>query len=108
MNPQKLFPSAGIPLDRRLLISSVLLASPLYALVREARAAEVVSDKRLSAKRWIDRQDELARGLRAGAISPVAWHDEVNRLASEVDIASSWRKPVARRPPLANRSCATR
>jgi hypothetical protein len=87
MNPPELFQSAGVQLDRRLLISSVLLASPLYALVREARAAETVSDRRLSAKLWIDRQDELARGMRAGAISPLAWHDEVNRLASEVDVA---------------------
>ena len=80
----------GLPLttiDRRALIMSALLASPLYALVREAAAAETVKDGRLPAKRWIDRQDELARGLRSGAINPLTWHDEVNRLAREVDVA---------------------
>jgi hypothetical protein len=79
--------ASGVECDRRGFISSVLLASPLYTLLREARAAETVSDRRLSAKRWIDRQDELARALRSDAVSPLAWHDEVNRLASEVDVA---------------------
>jgi hypothetical protein len=77
----------GPLLERRRLILSVLLASPFYALIREARATESVSDGRLSAKRWIDRQDELARTLRSGSISPLAWHDEVSRLAKEIDVA---------------------
>jgi len=84
MNPPN---SSQTPIDRRLLIASVLLASPFYALVREAGAAETVNDRRLSAKHWIDRQDELARGLQSGAITPLMWHDEVNRLAGEVDVA---------------------
>jgi hypothetical protein len=71
---------------RRVLIASVLLASPLYALVREAGAANSVNDRRISAKRWIDRQDELARGLQSGAITPLLWRDEVSRLAGEVDV----------------------
>ncbi len=87
MTPQEPARAPGAVLDRRRLISSVLLASPLYALVREARAAETVSDSRLSSKRWIGRQDELARALRSGTVSALAWHDEVNRLASEVDVA---------------------
>lgn len=73
-------------LDRRQLIASVLMANPLYTLLSEAQAAEAVTDRRLSAKRWIDRQDELARRLHSGAISPQLWRDEVYRLAGEVDV----------------------
>lgn len=57
-----------------------------YAFVREARATAAAIDSRLSAKRWIDRQDELARSLASGAISGGAWHDAVNDLARSVDI----------------------
>lgn len=106
MTPQEPARAPGAVLDRRRLISSVLLASPLYALVREARAAETVSDSRLSSKRWIGRQDELARALRSGTVSALAWHDEVNRLASEVDVAQLLAEARRSQTP-AGESCAT-
>lgn len=56
-----------------------------YALLREARAA--VSTRRAdSASRWIERQDELARGLADGSLSQVQWHDAINDMAREVDL----------------------
>ncbi len=63
-----------------------LTAFCLYALMREARAA-APGDRRLSARRWIERQDALARGLAAGQVSQLSWHDEIERLAREVDTA---------------------
>lgn len=73
---------------RRLLVSGMLGAFSVYALVREARAAAPTLDSGLSARKWINRQQELAQGLRSGAVSEKVWHDEVNRLAGEVDIGS--------------------
>ena len=74
-------------LDRRsMLIASAIIGSPAYALVREARAERGNNDSRLSANRWIDRQEELAQALYAGTISHIAWHDEVNSLAAHVDV----------------------
>ena len=79
--------AVGIHIDRRaMLIAAAIVASPVYVLVREARAERPTSDGRLSASRWIDRQEELAQALYAGSISHVAWHDEVNRLAAQVDV----------------------
>jgi hypothetical protein len=54
--------------------------------LQEARAAGTVTDGRLPAKRWIDRQEELAFALRSGSLSALNWHDEVNRIAGEVDV----------------------
>ncbi len=71
---------------RRLALVGSLAAFAGYALVREAHAARP-GDKRMTARRWIDRQEELARGLHDGSVSQVAWRDEVNRLAGEVDVA---------------------
>ena len=74
-------------MDRRsLLIAAALMAAPAYALARALRD-RAPGDRRLSARRWIERQQELAHGLRGGLIDQGAWHDEVNRLASEVDVA---------------------
>lgn len=87
MNPVRTLADSVPALDRRQMVALVLLASPLYALVREAGATGVARDRRLPAKRWIDRQDELARGLRSGAVAPLAWHDAVNCLAQDVDVA---------------------
>lgn len=76
------------PLDRRrLLLASAIGAFSVYALVREARAAQPALDGRLAARCWIARQEELARGLHSGAVCETGWHDEVNRLAREVDVA---------------------
>ncbi len=58
-----------------------------YALLREAAAAGAPADRRLSARRWIDRQQEMALALRAGSLAHIAWHAEVNRIAGEVDVA---------------------
>jgi hypothetical protein len=71
--------------DRR----SAVFVSPfaVYALLREARAA-TGNDSRLIARRWVLRQDELARGLRDGTLTQVAWHDAVDALAREVDVAA--------------------
>ncbi len=74
-------------IDRRhALLAPVMAAFSVYAFVREARAMDGPSDRRLSARRWIDRQEALARGLRSGSVSPRAWHDEVNRLARDLDL----------------------
>lgn len=71
---------------RRSALVGSLTAFASYALVREAHAARP-GDKRMPARRWIDRQEELARGLHDGSVSQAAWRDEVNRLAGEVDVA---------------------
>jgi hypothetical protein len=73
-------------MDRRTVLLGPLGAFATYALLAEAALASVPNSK-LSALRWISRQDELARGLANGAISQVAWHDEIGRLAREVDTA---------------------
>jgi hypothetical protein len=75
------------PLPHRRLIAATLALLPAYALIREARADDTVLDRRLGAARWIARQDELARALRSGDLSPRGWHDAVNQLAGEVDVA---------------------
>jgi hypothetical protein len=73
-------------MHRRDLIASSLTAFAAYALVREARAA-VPNTTRLPARRWVMRQDQLARGLASGSVSQVEWHAQVNALAHEVDVA---------------------
>jgi hypothetical protein len=73
--------------DRRDLILGALPGFCVFALLGEARAA-VPEDTRLSARRWVLRQDELARGLAAGGLSQAAWHDAVGALAGEVDVAA--------------------
>jgi hypothetical protein len=69
---------------RAFLGSSVAFAG--YALLGEARAA-APGDRRLSARRWIDRQDELARGLASGSVTQARWRAEVARLARELDVS---------------------
>ena len=70
---------------RRHLLSSVA-GFCVYALLSELRAATPSSISSVSARRWIDRQGELARGLASGTVSQVQWHDAVNALASEIDL----------------------
>jgi hypothetical protein len=72
---------------RRTFLAASLGSFCVYALLVEARAA-TPSDRRISAARWIARQDELARGLAAGTVSQRGWHDAVNTLAREVDVAA--------------------
>jgi hypothetical protein len=56
----------------------------LYALLGEARAQQ---GPRVSADRWIEAQDQIARALSVGEITPLAWMAEVERLARVVDVA---------------------
>ena len=56
-----------------------------YALLREVRAA--VPQRRSTVEAWIVRQDEAARALAAGRITPRAWMDEIEHLAAEIDVA---------------------
>lgn len=74
-------------IHRRQALIAGLAGFTAYALLREARAHTTALDSRLDAKRWIDRQEELAQGLHSGQVAHLAWHDEVNRLAAEVDVA---------------------
>ena len=72
--------------SRRALLGAPLAAFTVYALLVEASASAAVTDRRLRAKRRIDRQEQLAQSLTLGEISALNWHDEVNRIASEVDV----------------------
>ena len=72
--------------DRRDFILGALPGFALFALLAEARAA-VPADQKLPARRWVMRQDELARGLAKGTLGQVQWHDAVNALANEVDVS---------------------
>ncbi len=74
-------------MNRRAMLLGPLAFFSIYALLREVRTAGAEIDGRLSAKKWIARQNDLARGLRKGSISQIAWHDEMARLAREVDVA---------------------
>ncbi len=78
-------PSAT-PLARRSLCLAGTAGFLTYALLREAAAA-APADRRLSARRWIDRQQEMTQALRAGSLSHIAWHNAVNRIAADVDVA---------------------
>ena len=40
----------------------------------------------MTSRDWIERQGELARALRNGEITPLAWMTEVERLASEIEV----------------------
>lgn len=71
---------------RRDMLLSALPAFAVLALLREARAA-VPANSRLSARRWIQRQEELAHSLTQHKVTQVQWHDMVNALAGEVDVA---------------------
>jgi hypothetical protein len=71
--------------SRREILAATLSAFPIYALLSELSSA-IADDRRLAPRRWIARQDELARGLADGTVSPLSWHDAVNALAAEVDI----------------------
>lgn len=72
-----------MPTRRELL--SAAIGFSVYALLREARAA-VPARRADPARRWVERQDELARSLADGSLSQIQWHDAVNGLAREVDL----------------------
>lgn len=72
--------------SRRDFAGLVLAAFPVYALLAEfvpARAAVARSD---AARRWIGRQDEIARALSRGEIAPHQWRQEVEALSRSVDL----------------------
>lgn len=58
----------------------------LFALLAEASAA-MPADPRLPARRWVMRQDDLARSLSKGTLSQTQWHDDVNAMARDVDVS---------------------
>lgn len=71
---------------RRQLIIRSLASFTSYALLAEsARAGLAASGENV--RRWIGRQDEIARALAAGEMAQADWHDEIGRLAGEVDLA---------------------
>lgn len=66
----------------------LILGAPgfaVFALLGWARAA-IPQDSRHAARRWLQRQDELARALARGGVTQVQWHDQVNALAHDVDV----------------------
>ncbi len=67
---------------RDLLIQSIA-GFTVYAFLAEATAA---APRATSARRWIVRQDEIARALAAGDLSQTDWRAEIGRLAREVDV----------------------
>src|SRR5580704_5014217 len=73
--------------NRRDAILGSLGAFAGYALLFELRASAADLPARLTAKRWIARQKELARAVAGGTISQVAWHDEIDSLALDLDVA---------------------
>src|SRR5262249_46106787 len=52
-------------------------------------------DRKIAASRWIARQDEMARALAKGEMTPIAWGWEVQRLAQELDV-EQLRAEIAR------------
>ena len=71
-------------MHRRQFIGRVLSAFPAYALLAEFGVARAAADR--PSARWIAAQDEIARALANGEISPAAWRADVARLTSEVDL----------------------
>ena len=73
-------------LDRRRLLASTIAAFSVVAFVREVRGAPL-ADRGVGARRWVDGQRDIAEALAHGRITPLAWTQEVERLAAEVDVA---------------------
>jgi hypothetical protein len=74
----------SLPLfGRRDAIAASLSAFAVATFVREARGATRAG--RVAA--WIDGQQDIAESLARGRISGLAWAQEVERLAREVDVA---------------------
>ena len=76
------------PIDRRTLIAGTLAAAPVYALLSMLATTPLALDRRVSARTWIRRQDEIATALATGEIPGPAWQDAVLELATEVDLAA--------------------
>ena len=69
---------------RREFARTVLAAFPVYALLAECRPAGAASGT--AARRWIMRQDDLARALLRDEVSLEQWRREVAALSLSVDI----------------------
>ena len=74
----------ALVLSRRGQLKASMAIFLTYALLGEASAR--VPRRRLAARTWVERQDEIARALAAGRISPRQWMSDVERLAAEVDL----------------------
>lgn len=74
-------------MDRRKFARDVLTGFPAYALLATFGAARATPASKLSAKRWIDRQQEIAVALARGEMIPDQWRAEVESLARAVDMA---------------------
>jgi hypothetical protein len=75
--------SSDLGLSRRGQLGALFSAFVTFAFLREARA---YADVRVSAAQWVDRQEELARALMSGEITPLSWMQSVRSLAAEVDL----------------------
>lgn len=73
-------------MHRRDFLLGSLAAFASYALLAELAPFAAPLSRRLTATRWIARQDELARALSSGTLSQIAWHDEIAVLARDVDV----------------------
>jgi hypothetical protein len=69
-------------LSRRTLLGSAA-GLCTYALLAEAGTTGAA--RCLPVRRWVERHDELARGLASGSVSATEWHRAANALAAEVD-----------------------
>jgi hypothetical protein len=72
-------------MNRRALIARTVLACPAYALLGLLRAE--AAESHADAQRWMRRQDEIARALSRGEMTPAQWQAEVEALAASVDPA---------------------
>ena len=74
-------------LGRREFTKSLCAAAGVYALLGAARAAGALAKSdSLNGRRWIEEQQQIAADLAAGRLTPLAWQEAVERLASRVDL----------------------
>lgn len=78
-------PSDRLGITRRAQLTGSFAAFVMVALAAEVAVARPA--RRMAARDWIDRQDELARALKRGEIAPSAWMTDVERLARDIDVA---------------------
>lgn len=72
-------------LTRREQLTGMFSAFVTVTLAAEVSVAQ--PQRRMAARDWLHRQDELGRALRRGQLSPRAWMTEVERLAREIDVS---------------------
>lgn len=69
---------------RRDQLKMILAAFLPFALAGEAHS--IVPARRMPARSWVERQEEIARALSLGQMTPLSWMTEVERLAFEIDL----------------------